>query len=140
MSRIRLELPEHFSFSAAIPIRITDLNYGNHVGNDSVLSLLHEARVQYLQKHQLTEKDFAGAGLILADAAIEFKKELFYSEPITIWVQAANFTRVSFDLFYKIEKDGATAVAAKTGMVCFNYDSRKVVPVPEATLYKLRSR
>lgn len=138
MSRIRLELPDYFSFSTVIPIRITDINYGNHVGNDSILSLLHEARVQYLHSHELTEKDFAGAGLILADAAIEFKKELFYAENITIWVQAANFTRVSFDLFYKIEKEGTTAVAAKTGMVCFNYNNRKVMPVPEAALLKLQ--
>jgi len=36
MARIKILLPEHFSFSCSIPIRITDLNYGNHVGNDTV--------------------------------------------------------------------------------------------------------
>ena len=46
MARIKLTLPERFPFTTTIPIRITDLNYGGHVGNDTVLALLHEARVQ----------------------------------------------------------------------------------------------
>ena len=49
MARIKLTLPERFLFSASIPVRITDLNYGAHVGNDTILSLMHEARVQFLR-------------------------------------------------------------------------------------------
>jgi len=60
MARIKIELPEKFSFETIIPIRITDLNYGNHVGNDTILSILHEARVQYLRHYDLEELDFAG--------------------------------------------------------------------------------
>ena len=40
MNRVSLHLPENFSFSTEIPIRITDVNYGGHVGNDSILSIL----------------------------------------------------------------------------------------------------
>ena len=48
MERIKISLPESFKFSTIMKIRITDLNYGGHVGNDSFLSLIHEARQQFL--------------------------------------------------------------------------------------------
>ena len=46
MARVEIELPEQFPFATEIPIRISDINYGNHLGNDAVLSLAQEARVR----------------------------------------------------------------------------------------------
>ena len=40
MARIKIDLPDSFSFSTSFAVRITDLNYGAHVGNDKVLSFL----------------------------------------------------------------------------------------------------
>src|SRR5688572_11697026 len=141
MARIKVELPEKFTFSATIPIRITDLNYGGHVGNDTILSLIHEGRVQFLKQSGLEELKFAGAGLIMGDVAIEFKNELFHGDLIRIWVAAAEFTKISFDLFYKLEKiDGEKTepvAFAKTGMICFDYSKKKVVPVPDGVKEKL---
>jgi acyl-CoA thioester hydrolase len=138
MARIKVELPEKFSFSATIPIRITDLNYGGHVGNDTILSLIHEGRVQFLKQFELEELKFAGAGLIMGDVAIEFKNELFHGDVIKVWVAASEFTKISFDLFYKLEKINGDPVAfAKTGMICFDYEKKKVVRVPEGVKEKL---
>lgn len=141
MARIKLEMPTQFVFSANLPIRITDLNYGNHVGNDSVLSLLHEARVQFLQWAGYSELDLAGVGLIMADVAIEFRQEIFYGDRLEVKMVAGDFTRVGFDIYYRIEKynkeGNALAVQAKTGMVCFDYTKKKVTAVPEAVATKL---
>jgi acyl-CoA thioester hydrolase len=138
MARIKVELPEKFSFSCTIPIRITDLNYGGHVGNDTILSLIHEGRVQYLEQFGLEELKFAGAGLIMGDVAIEFKNELFHGDVIRVWVAATEFTRISFDLFYKLEKINGEPVAfAKTGMICFDYGRKKVVAIPEGVKEKM---
>ena len=95
MPRIKIELPEKFSFETQIPIRITDLNYGNHVGNDTILSILHEARVQYFQKFGFAELEFAGVGLIMRDVAIEFKNEIFYGEKIIASVTAGEILIVT---------------------------------------------
>lgn len=142
MARTRLQLPSLFAFSTVLPVRITDVNYGGHVGNDTILTLLHEARVQYLQSLGYSEMNFAGAGLIMSDAVIEFKNELFYGNPLTAFVTAEEFTRVSFDIFYRlsVEKDGKEMLiaTAKTGMVCFDYQARKVVAVPEAAIQKIK--
>ncbi len=141
MDRIKIQLPEQFHFSTRIHIRITDLNYGGHVGNDTFLSLLHEARQQFLQHHGYTELSFAGYGLIMADAAIEYKHELSHGDMIEIAVTAAGFDKIGFDLFYLAElvtPDGRkTAARAKTGMLCYDYMLKKKVPVPVAAIQQL---
>jgi acyl-CoA thioester hydrolase len=139
MSRIKIALPDEFKFSTQIPIRITDLNYGGHVGNDTVLSLIHEARVQFLKHYEYEELKFEGISLIMSDAGIEFKAQLFYGDVITALVTATNFNRAGFDLYYKLMRGETVVATAKTGMICFNYDTRKVVGVPEKAREKLLS-
>jgi acyl-CoA thioester hydrolase len=141
MNRVKITLPEQFSFSTKIKIRITDLNYGGHVGNDTFLSLIHEARQQFLQSHGYGELQFAGVGLIMADAMIEFKSELNFADELEIYVTATEFTRSGFDLYYKMEIVRATgnvlAGKVKTGMLCYDYAAKKVVSVPEAAKARL---
>ena len=141
MNRIKLKLPEHFRFSTIITIRVTDLNYGGHVGNDSFLSLIQEARQQFLLSHGYEELSIAGVGLIMADVAIEFKKELNYSDRVKISVAAADFDKLGFDLFYKLEvingEETKLAGKAKTGMLCFDYLQKKKVHVPHEVMQKL---
>ena len=143
MSRIKIALPQNFIFSTIIPIRITDVNYGGHVGNDTILSIIHEARVQFLAHYGYKELDLAGAELIMSDVAIEFKNELFYGDAITAWVTAAEFTNVSFDLYYRLEKTSldktVTIAVAKTGMVCFDYKKKKIAAIPGEVKDKLNS-
>ena len=104
MARIKIDLPETFSFSTSLAVRITDLNYGAHVGNDTVLSFIHEARVHYLQSLGYGELNLEGVGLIMADAALVFKNEIYYGDELLISIRGVEFSRVGFDLIYKIEK------------------------------------
>jgi acyl-CoA thioester hydrolase len=135
MARIKIDLPKEFPFSTSIPVRITDLNYGGHVGNDTVLSIIHEARMQFLKHYGYKELDFEGAGLIMADVGIEFKNELFYGDTVIASVAITEFSKVSFDIYYKLEKDVAgkkvLVAVGKTGMVCYDYKNKKIVPVPD---------
>jgi acyl-CoA thioester hydrolase len=140
MSRTKVDLPEDFSFQTTIPIRITDVNYGGHVGNDTVLTLLHEARMQFLKHHGFSEMDFGGVGLIMSDVIIEFKKEIFYGEEVTISVSVSNFSKIGFDVFYMVVKSQQKIVVAKakTGMVCYDYKLKKIVSVPETALQSFK--
>jgi acyl-CoA thioester hydrolase len=143
MPRTKLVLPEHFSFTTEIPVRITDLNYGGHVGNDSILSILHESREQFLRSHDYRELDLAGVGLIMSDVTIEFKNELFYGDLLRASVTASEFYRVGFDLYYKLEKKmddkWVTVSSARTGMVCYDYTLKKLVAVPKEAMNRLLS-
>ncbi len=137
MARIRIELPEQFTFSTKIAIRITDLNYGGHVGNDTILTLIHEARVQFLKHFGYDELNVEGTSLIMSDAAIEFKNELFYGDTITAFVTANNFSRVGFDLVYKLTRNDTSIAHAKTGMICYDYKLKKVISLPDTAKEKL---
>ncbi len=141
MARIKVPTPSYFPFSTSIPVRITDLNYGGHVGNDAILSIIHEARLQFLQSLNYSEMNVEGVGLIMADVAIEFKAEAFYGDILEVSVGANDFSRVGFDLVYQLEKklaDKKPIVAiAKTGMVCFDYSLKRVAALPEKALIKL---
>jgi acyl-CoA thioesterase FadM len=103
---------------------------GGHVGNDAILSIIHEARMQFFKHFGYTEMQFAGAGIILADAGIEFKTELFYGETLIAYVAAGEFSKVSFDVFYKLEKESqdkkVIVALAKTGVVCYDYENKKI--------------
>lgn len=135
MARIRIGVPENLSFSTLIPVRITDINYGGHMGNDAILSLIHEARMQFLKSFDYSELEFSGVSLIMADVAIEFRKELFYGDTVIASVGTGDLTRTGFDIYYRLEKEiqgvNVTVALAKTGMVCFDYSARKVAAVPE---------
>ncbi len=138
MARIKVLLPDKFSFSTSIPLRITDVNYGGHVGNDSVLSLIQEARMQFLKEFGFTEMEFGGVSLIMSDAAIEFKNEIFYGDTLIAFVAIMDVNRVGFDIVYKLIKTNnekeVLAVIAKTGMICFDYTKKKIVAVPQKVL------
>ena len=143
MARIKIDLPGKFSFSANIPIRITDINFGGHVGNDTILSIVHEARAKFFTHCGYTELNFGGVGTIMSDVAIEYKDQIYYGDDIIASVAVGEITKVAFDLFYKLEKKSLggkllSVAFAKTWMVCYDYEQKKVVAIPEEAIKKIR--
>ena len=134
MARIKIEIPGHFIASFQIPVRITDINYGNHVGNDAFVALLHEARMQWLHQSGYTELNVEGIGLIMSDLAVEFKSESFYGDVVEIKIGIGEVTRVSFELCYQLttmrNKEPQVLARAMTGMVCYDYTAKKVATIP----------
>lgn len=135
MARVKLNFPASQPLARLrIPVRITDINYGNHLGNDAMLSILHEARVQLLLQWGLTEMNVGGAGLIMADVMIAYRQEAFYGDVLDIAVYADEISTSSFALLYAVTTlRGAQTVViaqAKTGMVCYDYALRKIVAIP----------
>lgn len=143
MARIKIDLPAKFPFTATVPVRITDINFGGHVGNDTILSIVHEARAQFFTHCGYTELDFAGAGTIMSDVAIEYKNQIYYGDSILASVAVGEITKVAFDLFYKLEKRSAEGklipvAFAKTWMVCYDYDKKKVAAIPDKAIEKIK--
>ena len=144
MARIKIDLPPKFSFSTNIPIRITDINFGGHVGNETILSIVHEVRAKFFQHLGYDELNFWGVGTIMSDVAIEYKDQIYYGDEVLASVAVGEITKVAFDLFYKLEKRSAdgklsTVALAKTWMVCYDYDLKKVAAIPEKAIDKITS-
>ena len=132
MARIKIELPTKFTFSTEIKVRITDLNYGAHLGNDRLLGLIHEARVQFLENYGFTEQDMLGVSLIMSDCAIQYKNEAFYNDTLVFSIAATEFSNKGFEMYYLVvnKANNLEVARAKTGMVSFNYLEHKVVALP----------
>lgn len=143
MARVKIKFPDHNPLhSCTIPVRISDINYGNHLGNDSVLSIIHEARMQWLAQWGYTELHAGGNSLIMGDVMIAYRGEAFYGEVLQIHIYAEEITERSFDLLYRIvtAREGKTVEVAhaKTGMVCFDYETRRLAVLTEELKSKLQ--
>jgi acyl-CoA thioesterase FadM len=133
MARVKLDLPEKFAFETELPVRITDINYGNHLGNAELLGLLHEARIRFLRRHGMSELDVGGCGLIMADAVLVYKAQAACGDVLCIQVAVQDGGSAGCDLVYRVTKvaSGVEVARAKTGLVCFDYAAGKVVRCPE---------
>ena len=134
MSRIQLHFPEKIAFTTQVAITISDINYGGHLGNDRFLTLMQEARLQWLKSLGYKDEKVIEppVGIIVADAAIQFKAEAFHGDAIRIELSIAEVGGSSFDLYYRLSNQQVVEVAlGKTGVVCFNYETRKVARISE---------
>ena len=77
MARVKLDLPDDFTYSTQLDVRVTEINYGNHVGNDRMVSLLHEARLRYLREQGFGEFNIGGVGIMVSDLVVTFSAESF---------------------------------------------------------------
>lgn len=138
MARIKLEMPANYFTVQKVRVRITDINYGNHVGNDAFVGILHDARMQWLRMHGFTELDVQGTGLIMGDLAVEFKNESFFGDEVEVAIGVNNIGRVNFDLYYRLtttRNDEIILLAnAKTGMICYDYQQKKIATIPQVLL------
>ncbi|MFO8102309.1 MAG: thioesterase family protein [Dehalococcoidia bacterium] len=132
MARIKLDLPDSLPFSTEIPIRISDINYGGHLGHDAILPIAHEARIHFLASMGYNEGDIEGLTYIMSDAAIVYKSQAFHGQTLTVEVGVQDFGRTSCDFVYRLRdrETGVEIARARTGMVFFDYRAGKSVEVP----------
>ena len=101
MARMKIDMPKEWHFSITMKVRVTDLNYGNHLANQQFLAFAQEARMAYFAQYGFTELDFGGTSLIQADAAITYKGEGHLNDEVQIEVAAQTEGGSSFNIFYK---------------------------------------
>jgi acyl-CoA thioester hydrolase len=140
MSRVTLHFPGTFPFSTELDVRVGDLNYGNHLGNDRVLTLIHEARRRFLESLSLKEIGADGLGFVIADAAVIYRAQAFYGDCLRIQVTAGDFGSRGCDFYYRITHvtDNRVLAEAKTGTVYFDFHAQKTISFPDNVLAKLR--
>ena len=135
MNTWKLTFPDTALFEFVLHIRVSDLNYGNHLGNDRIVGLLHEARMQFLRTFGYTEMNVEGVGLILRDLSVELKKEMFYGDRLRIEIAVPEWSATGFRMVYRVcrteETEEVVTALAHTTLICFDYNSEKPVRVPE---------
>ena len=139
MPRIKIDLPEYFAFSTEIPVYIGHINYGHHLDNAALISLVAEARVRFFRSLGYSELDVEGVGIVVADVAAQYKSEAFHGETLVVDMAADDFNRFGCDLVWRItDRDSGREVArGKHGIVFFDYAVRKPKDVPPAFVAKV---
>jgi 4-hydroxybenzoyl-CoA thioesterase len=132
MARIKIDLPDHFLFSTEIPIYIGHINYGHHLDNALLLSLISEARVRFFKSLGYTELDIEGFGIVVADAAVQYLSEAFHGETLRAEMTPADFNKYGCDLVWRLSDcaTGREVARGKTGILFFDYAVRRPVGVP----------
>ena len=141
MPRVKVHIKAPTLFFTDLRVRITDLNYGNHLANDKVLSMIHEARVRFFNELGYGETDIEGLGIIMSDAEIEYKNQGFYNDLIRIEITIDNLHKKGFDFFYKLENTHTGKIIAriKTAIIFFDYSMQKPSVIPQKFLAKIEA-
>jgi acyl-CoA thioester hydrolase len=138
MPRITIDLPERFTFATDIPLLILHINLGGHLDNAMLLTLGAESRVRYWEHLGYTAFDMEGVGSIVADAALEYRSEAHHGETMVIEQATRDYHKYGFDIVWRMSDraTGREVARGKTGILCFNTQTRKVALLPD----KLRER
>ena len=133
MARVVLDLPENFIFETKMTVRVSDINYGNHLGNDRMVSLLHEARLRFFNEYEFSEFNIGGLGILVTDLVVSFKAESFVAEELTFKVGIMDVNKYGCDITYLVtnQEHDRVVAKAKTGIVFFDYDERKLARIPQ---------
>lgn len=140
MPRIKIDLPERFLFSTDLPIYIGHINYGHHLDNSQMLSLVSEARVRFFKSLGYTELDVEGVGIIVADVAAQYRAEAFHGETMVVEMSADDFNKYGCDLVWRLsdQASGREIARGKHGIMFFDYAARKASTVPPAFIAKVQ--
>lgn len=121
-----------FRFSTTLEVRWRDLDALGHVNNAVYFTYLEQARMHYLRELGLGFRGPADVGIILAEATCTYLAPLSLGERVTIRVRVSQLRNSSFVFEYRIEgEDGRLAATARSVQVCYDYQARQKVPIPQ---------
>jgi acyl-CoA thioester hydrolase len=128
MEKLSIDLPESFHFSTDIQVQMKDLNFVDHVGNDTYVSYLNEVMIRFL-----TSIGVPIRSSIMADMAIIYKSEAYYGEILKGETAVAGFTNDSCYFYFRVSKKeaGKEVFRARARMVFFDYLQRKRIDIPD---------
>lgn len=132
MARLKLQFPEHqYCYSTLLDVRVSDINNGNHLANDSMISMLSEARARFLFEFGVRETE--GDGIIVTDLATTYRAEAHARDQLLFEVGVMDFNKYGGDITFRVSRplDQTLIAMAKYGFVFFNYGSGQVVPMPD---------
>ena len=135
MARLTLDFPDAlFCYQTHLTVRITDINAANHLANDSMISMISEARARFLFEFGIQENQADGTGIIVTDLATTYRAEAHARDQLLFEVGVMDFNKYGGDIIFRITRpaDGRLIAMAKSGFVFFNYHQSKVTSMPPA--------
>jgi YbgC/YbaW family acyl-CoA thioester hydrolase len=120
-------------FSTRLTVRIGDINYGGHLGNDKFLLYFHEARLRFLKNLGLSEQDIGeGVALTQVEAFLRYQGQAHLGDELEIAVCVSEFSRARFRFEYEITRplDAKAIATGYTVMAGFDYQRTRPERIP----------
>ena len=111
----------NLEYTDTIKPRISDINYGGHLGHVELVNLLHEIRVRFLNQYSLKETDIDGHVLIMRSINLTYKNQAFWGNNLEVKMQTRiDGAKIIFD--YRIFNStlGNETAIAEANMVLLN--------------------
>lgn len=142
MARVEIKLPDEFTFSMDMEVRVADVNMGGHLGNERLLAMLNEVQLKFLKSKGFHDLAFQGCPFINVDAALVYKSEAYHEDVVTFEVAAQDFHKYGCDIVFRAtnRKSGHIVAIAKSGMLVFDYQKKKPMEIPDEVRVKLISK
>jgi acyl-CoA thioesterase FadM len=141
MLRARVNELEKYPFSVDLEVRVSDLNYGAHLGYDRMLGMAHEARLRLFDGIGATELNLGDGktGIVVVDVVAVYLGEAFLGDTLTFEICPNEISRTFFRLAHRVTRrrqQGKVALV-DIGFAAFDYRQRKTAPLPERFAQKL---
>ena len=136
MAKIKLKQLDNYSFEYQHTLMVRDINYGGHMGNDALVGILQEARIDLLRNMGFSELDLGdgNTGIIMSDLAVNYLGEGFMYDKINVYSNIEDIGNASFRIYHKVVKGDKTIALAEVGIIAFDYNSRQISSVPDEFL------
>lgn len=133
---MKIDMPSKWAYTTKIKVRVSDLNYGNHLANQQFLAYAQEARVRFFAHYGFTELDFGGVALIQADAALTYLGEGHLGDVVEIRIALEQTGGSSFNAYYLFTNTtkGVKMAEIRTAIVSFDYDKGRPIRLPQVAL------
>ncbi|MDX1466331.1 MAG: thioesterase family protein [Halomonas sp.] len=134
MERVRLSFPDdEVMHRHPLTVRITDMNYGRHLGHDALISLLHEARVAALASRGLSEGDLGGYPCVAADLAVQYQAETRWPDALVVETAIPAPARKAIGVYHRIlrEADSAAVATARINLMLVDPATGRPVAIPD---------
>jgi len=141
MPKIKLKKKDNYEFEYKATLQVTNINYGGHLGNDALVGIIHEARVNLLRTLGCSEFDLGDGktGIIMSDLGVNYLGEGFMFDDIVVHSNIDEISSASFRIFHHVTKKEKTIAFAETGIIAFDYNDRRITEVPEVFLVSLKN-
>jgi len=123
-------------FSVEIPVRITDVNYGKHLGHMAVVGIFHQARLLFLNQYHIDEMNVEGKGIILLHSSYTFKHQAFFNTRLIVKVSIDAYSKTKFNFLYEAtdKETGKIIVTGREESAFFDYNKGKPSKIPNSFL------
>lgn len=118
-------------FVAPVPVRWSDIDMYQHVNHATMVTILEEARVQFLR--EAFEVDILTIGLLIAEVKVTYKSQLrLVDSPLQVTMWTKRLRAVDFTLGYEVrsvaaDPESKPAVIAESQLAAVHIEEERLV-------------